>query len=644
MKRIAVSVIALVLMLVAVTTAWAGPDLDACNNFNKAGDYSRAIASGKLAVKAEPRNPGSFFCLGNAYYSSGELKLALPEMQQAERLATGKADLMYIYNFLGLILNGMGDKEQALQQYNRSLTLAKELFNKEQEATALNNVAGIFKDRGQLDHALEYYNKAVKLTSEDKNATIYNNIAMVYERKGDYQKALEYLKKSIAIDERNGDYHSQARTLLNLGGTYRNMGQFQDAQEALFSGLEKIRKVKDANWEAVAHRYIGWLYQDMGSLPLARKWFKTAIDIFTRIGAADRAASAQADLQKLLQPRPYAGIEIGAKGVKATVLVLTPRADDGYDVNEPFRRSINTTIISGVKTKGAFDPQSIEETVKAVKELHDQILAKYPVDKNSLHIVGSSAVAKASNRDQLAEKVKEFTGKTLGYINKDEEVLYNLVGSIPSDKQLKALSVDIGSGNTKIGYWDKTGGSGKVVAVDIPLGTVSLTDAVAKAGDDPKALSNAADRVIKDELAPKLRDAMAKTPGYRNRRPVYLVGGIVWAVATMTKPGNSEDFTKLTPADIDAFMAGINKNPEKFLSPSLAHVKDPENRKWAEGQITAVKDTFTPENMLSGAKLLKAIFSEMKIKEGYFARWGSWLVGKVYMQGNEAEEMAAKYN
>ena len=137
---------------------------------------------------------------------------------------------------------------------------------------------------------------------------------------------------------------------------------------------------------------------------------------------------------------------------------------------------------------------------------------------------------------------------------------------------------------------------------------------------------------------------MAKTPGYRNRRPVYMVGGIVWAITTLTKPGNNQDFTKLTPADIDAFIAGLKKNPDTFLNPSLAHVKDTETRKWAEGQVTAVKDVFTPENMLSGAKLLKAVFTDMKIKEGYFARWGSWLAGKVYLQGSEAEEMAAKYN
>lgn len=33
----------------------------------------------------------------------------------------------------------------------------------------------------------------------------------------------------------------------------------------------------------------------------------------------------------------------------------------------------------------------------------------------------------------------------------------------------------------------------------------------------------------------------------------------------------------------------------------------------------------------------------MKIKEAYFARWGSWLSGKIYLQAHDAEEQAAKY-
>ena len=642
MKKGFLIVVSLMMLLVNTSLSWAVSDLDACWSFNKASDYPRAIESGKKATKSEPRNSDSFYCLGQAYFNSGEFKLALQEMSQAELLTSKKDDLMYVYNFLGLIQHKMGETEQALQQYNRALTLARELGNSNQEASELNNVASIFKERGQLDQALEYYEKSIKLNSEDKNANTYNNIALLYTKKGEYQKCVDFLKKSIAIHENNGNYHGQAQTLLNLGDTYREMKLYTEANDTLFSGLEKIRKLKDSYWEAVAHQYIGWLYSNMGNISLARKWMKPAVDIYTRIGAADSAKQAQADLDYLLQPRPYAGIEIGAKGVKAVVLIMTPRVDEGYDVNEPFRRSINTTIFAGVKLKGAFDSQSIDETAKAVKELYDQISSKYKIDTNNFYFVGSSAVAKATNRDQLAEKVKELTGQNLGFITKDDEVLFNVIGSIPSDKISKALSIDIGSGNTKIGYWDRNNKRDNVVAVEIPLGTVSLADAVLKAGDDPKALSNAADKVIKEELSPKLRQAMQKSPGFRNRRPVYLVGGIVWAIATMAKPGNYQDFTKLTPNDVDAFISGIKKNPDSYLNPSLTHIKDAETRKWAEGQINSVKDVFTPENMLSGAKLLKSIFTEMKIKEGYFARWGSWLAGKVYLQAYDAEEQAAK--
>jgi tetratricopeptide (TPR) repeat protein len=635
--------ITMLLMMLPVL-AFADVNVEACFNYKRANDLPRAIESGKKGIKSSSGDTNAYYCLGDAYYQSGELKLALPVMRQAEQLARGKSDLMCTYNILGLILVHMGEEEQALQEYNRALSLAQELSEKAYESSVFNNIAGIFKDRGQLDKALEYYQKSEALTSgENEKSSVYNNIAMVYSAKGESEKAVDYLKRAITIDEQNGNYHVQAQKLLNLGSVQTDMRQFSEANNSLFSGLEKIRKVKDSYWEGVAHVYISSLYESMGNIPLARKWQKAAVEIYTRIGAISKAESAKSQLAELLKPRPYAGIEIGAKGVKSMVLVMAPQIDDGYDVNETFRRSINTTIFAGVKTTGAFESQAIEETAKAVKELYDLISTKHKVEKKNIYLVGSSAVAKATNRELLTLKVKELTGQDLVFITKDDEVLFNVVGSIPANKIAKALSIDIGSGNTKIGYWDRANGRDNIIAVEIPLGTVSLSDAVSRAGDDPKAISNAADKVIKDEMSPKLRQEIQKRPGYRNRRPVYLVGGIVWAVATLTKPGNRSDFTKLTPADVDKFISGIKKDPDAFLNPSLAHIKDPEARKWAEGQVNSVKDVFTPENMLSGAKLLKATFVDMKIKEAYFARWGSWLAGKIYLQAYDAEEQAAKY-
>lgn len=637
-----IRVVMVLLILLAPALSFADPNLDACWSFSKASDYTRAIESAKKATKSSPRNTDSFYCLGHSLRMAGELNSALSAFRKAEELTSNKEDLMYIYNQLGIVLSKTGEEEQALQEYSRYLILAKELGKTRDESVALSNIAQIYHNRGQLDQSLEYYQKSIELTGNENSAT-YNNIGLLYSSKGDNNKAVEYINQAIIIDEKNGDYHAQAIHLLNLGSIQTGMRQFSLANDSLFQGLNKIRKIGDSYWEAVANVYVGRLYRDMGNIPLARKWFSASIDIYSRIGAAGNLTDAKAELEELSQPRPYGGIEIGAKGVKSSVLMMKPLPDGDYDVDEAFRKSINTTIFAGVKTKGAFEPEAIDETANAVKELFELMVDKYKVDKKNIYLVGSSAVAKATNRDALTDKVRQLTGIELSYITKDDEVLYNVVGSIPADKIAKALSVDIGSGNTKIGYWDRANGRDNVIAVEVPLGTVSLSDAVAKAGDDPKALSNAADRVIQDELAPKIKAEMQKRPGYRNRRPVYLVGGIVWAVATLTKPGDRKDFTKLTPVDVDKFIASLKKNPDAFLNPSLTNVTDPETKQWAESQINAVKDVFTPENMLSGAKLLRAVFAEMKIKEGYFARWGSWLAGKVYLQAYNAEEQASKF-
>ena len=73
--------------------AFAQPEVDACYNFHKAGDYRRAIEAGKRAVQKYPNNKDAHFCLGASYRMVGEFKLALEHMKRAERLTSNKEDL-----------------------------------------------------------------------------------------------------------------------------------------------------------------------------------------------------------------------------------------------------------------------------------------------------------------------------------------------------------------------------------------------------------------------------------------------------------------------------------------------------------------------------------------------------------------------
>jgi hypothetical protein len=79
------------------------------------------------------------------------------------------------------------------------------------------------------------------------------------------------------------------------------------------------------------------------------------------------------------------------------------------------------------------------------------------------------------------------------------------------------------------------------------------------------------------------------------------VGGIVWAIATLQKPGQVEEaYVKLSSSDIRNFTLTIPKNPDRVLNPDLSKLK-PELRDKAKKQIEKVKDVFSVDNLYAGA-------------------------------------------
>jgi tetratricopeptide (TPR) repeat protein len=300
MKK-ALSVFFLLLSLLAFKNiVYAEILIGTCFNFNDAGDYKRAIEAGKLAIKKYPKNSYAYYCLGEAYFNIGELKLAYENMKKAESLTNNKKDLMYIYNYTGLILYNMGYLDDALLYYSRSLSLAKDLGNTDMQATLLNNIANVYYSKGELDKALSYYEDSLSLRANEKDkAPTYNNIAIIYYKKDDYQKAVEYLQKAIEIDEKYEDYHNASIHKLNLGDTYRKMKDYENAEKYLSEGLEGVKKVGDKYWEAHGYWYFGELCIDKGDKKTAKEYYTRAYNLFKSIGAEGYAQDVLNEMKDL---------------------------------------------------------------------------------------------------------------------------------------------------------------------------------------------------------------------------------------------------------------------------------------------------------------------------------------------------------
>ncbi len=321
----------------------------------------------------------------------------------------------------------------------------------------------------------------------------------------------------------------------------------------------------------------------------------------------------------------HGGIEIGAKGVKATVIEVTGTGD-AQEIKVLLSGSKNTTLTEGLRAAEKFAEPALKATGQAVADFADRMQKEFKVPAERIYVVGSSGLfsalegkAKAiqANQALLADAVAAASNLKMTFIDADREAQLSIAGIIPPHHAENSLLLDIGSGNTKGGYRDKD-----YITLSIPYGSVTFVDLVKKQGQKGTFAERAA-QARETVLLPGLKKAAAQKPGVSKRTRVYLSGGAVWALATLVRPGDRSAYVKLTAEDIDAYHKLLLQSPEAVPTPDLSAIKDEAAREAAKKDVNAVKTAFKPEQLLAGAEILKAMAKEYEFgggKQLFFAR------------------------
>jgi hypothetical protein len=179
------------------------------------------------------------------------------------------------------------------------------------------------------------------------------------------------------------------------------------------------------------------------------------------------------------EPKVILAVEIGSKGVKGKIFNARAGNNGTYDIQEMSdQREINSNVTDGFdEIKHPYlKPEKITETTNAIANMIRDMKNEYLISEDNIHIFGSSAIIKAKNTDALFLAIMEQTHKQVQFIDVKDEVFYGFINSVPLDMQNRALLIDIGSGNTKMGYYDIRTKSSQ--SVDIPYGTKSFLDTV----------------------------------------------------------------------------------------------------------------------------------------------------------------------
>ena len=195
---------------------------------------------------------------------------------------------------IGNVYQIKGELDKALEYYGKALKLDEALGRKEGIAIGLGNIGNVYRIKGELDKALEYFGKALELDKElgmkEGMAIDLGNIGIVYQIKGELDNALGYYGKALKLDEELGSKEGMANQLGNMGNVYRIKGELDKALEYYGKALKLDEEL--GRKEGLANQLvnIGIVYQIKGELDKALEYYGKALKLNEELGRKEGMA------------------------------------------------------------------------------------------------------------------------------------------------------------------------------------------------------------------------------------------------------------------------------------------------------------------------------------------------------------------
>ena len=400
--------------------------------------------------------------------------------------------------------------------------------------------------------------------------------------------------------------------MLQTANTLVDAQQLDAAEEFFKKGLSKAKANQDYYCQAYAYQGLGNLYTKQDNTQKAVENYQAAI----RLYKAQRMNVMASVVQSLLKSVQgigdmYAGIEIGAKGIKLSVIEVKLSKDRQYDYTLKADTSINTDAAS-------LSYQSEKETFDAVTIFWNMIKERYQIASKRVFIVISSGLKQELDKYNKAEyfatiirpKGMDFSVK-VNAITAIQESELSMLGIVPQKDRYSTNQFDIGSGNTKGGYFDA---SRKFVPVTFPLGTKSFQRLVdARIQGSINDFAKTADILWKDSIASTIESELMNKPDFKSRDIMYLSGGIVWAIASCLHPAEiNKNYMEISSNDISEFRQRLINNYDELVHPAaLKNITNSEDAQAASKNISRVIKTYDQRALLAGATVLDELIKQI---------------------------------
>ena len=196
--------------------------LEAANLFHKSVS---AFSSSTVAVRYRitPPSKSVVYAKEGASFRHGQRILeAVKAYKNAISVAESKRDKLSACTSLGNMYQSLGENVLALEQYEVTIQLAKELGDHVSLGWAHGNMGNAYLGLQQKDKALHHLKEALELavtyeTTPQAIGRTYNNLGTAYQSLNDLDKAEEYYDLALSQAVYGNDVGGQARVYGNFG-------------------------------------------------------------------------------------------------------------------------------------------------------------------------------------------------------------------------------------------------------------------------------------------------------------------------------------------------------------------------------------------------------------------------------------------
>jgi tetratricopeptide (TPR) repeat protein len=192
----------------------------------------------------------------------------------------GDERAIYVHLILGRIHHDLGGYGEAIQNYERTVSISARSGDRMRQALALAKIGHILIRLGRMDEALSKLNESLALAQSVGSDTVavdaLRGLGYRHWRLGEIDSAIQRYSEAMAICDRVKDEHLKGILFTDIGNAYNTKGDLEKSKEYYTLAMNVMKKMNDPYEHTRA-------LNNLGDVHLQEENWKLALDVYDEI-------------------------------------------------------------------------------------------------------------------------------------------------------------------------------------------------------------------------------------------------------------------------------------------------------------------------------------------------------------------------